>query len=664
MDDKTTIKLSGHRLVAVYRVVMAVLSLWIDFCVFKICKTLGVQHHIAALLLASSYVTLTFQTRTFSNSFEALLFVTLIMLILRCMTNDQKCVRQRSVSKLLLETDHTKDTTSDIRDNTSSVEEDLDSSFNDLHRIAFVLRKRNRDIDVETKAKGKKRQAKSKATYSPYATDSDDMVTHLKEETQVMEEQENSKMQEIGMNRRGEWKYSEIRETGPAATGEQKDMEIREIGMNRRGEQKYSEICETGPTATGDQKNIERREIGMIETEQKYSYLYVSLLALTIIVGIFNRPTFVLFAICPCLWLTDHFRLEGHLLQLKRLIVLGVTMLMVTALLATMDTVYYNNIELASLCTLHGWRHLIENSVITPLHFLSYNMYPSNLTTHGRHPFYTNLLVNMPLLFGPMLIYLTKYIVTMFPMNLSVVKIRTETDSHSVHSDKSIGGPSISVNESIASRFKGAIWVFITVPTVLLSCFPHQEPRFLVPLLPLVVISTVILSDKLRRTFWIVFILFNIVLSCVFGILHQGGILPCLMRLQQITQKEDEEKSNTSMLIIFSHTYMPPKHVLVSRRPNLELLDLKGNSLQIVVNKLIEHRNNSDSMGYVKSKVFLVLPGTLVAEFKSKYSNHVVFKSEEKFFPHLSFEDPPDIKLVDSLNAFVDLISLYMIEIE
>ena len=37
----------------------------------------------------------------------------------------------------------------------------------------------------------------------------------------------------------------------------------------------------------------------------------------------------------------------------------------------------------------------------TPANSFKYNSDPANLAQHGLHPWYTHLLVNMPMLFGP-----------------------------------------------------------------------------------------------------------------------------------------------------------------------------------------------------------------------------------------------------------------------
>lgn len=43
--------------------------------------------------------------------------------------------------------------------------------------------------------------------------------------------------------------------------------------------------------------------------------------------------------------------------------------------------------------------------VLTPLNFLSYNITPSNLAAHGLHPRWLHVVVNLPMIVGPGLLY-------------------------------------------------------------------------------------------------------------------------------------------------------------------------------------------------------------------------------------------------------------------
>lgn len=78
---------------------------------------------------------------------------------------------------------------------------------------------------------------------------------------------------------------------------------------------------------------------------------------------------------------------------------------------------------------------------------------------------------------------------------------------------------------------------------------PHQEARFLCPLLvPLVMIYTW-KQDRIPTSFWTIWILFNVITAYVFGVIHQGGIFPTLGFLhRQISGLKDCHVSNSGDL--------------------------------------------------------------------------------------------------------------------
>lgn len=68
-----------------------------------------------------------------------------------------------------------------------------------------------------------------------------------------------------------------------------------------------------------------------------------------------------------------------------------------------------------------------------------------------------------------------------------------------------------------------------------LSIIPHQEARFLCPLLvPLVLIYTW-KQIRLPAFFWVIWLIFNIITTYIFSVVHQGGIVPTMAFLQRQT---------------------------------------------------------------------------------------------------------------------------------
>ena len=140
-----------------------------------------------------------------------------------------------------------------------------------------------------------------------------------------------------------------------------------------------------------------------------------------------------------------------------------------TALLAIgLDTIFYTPGPIA-------WADLIFRPVITPLNNFRYNMSPANLAQHGLHPWYQHLLANLPLLLGPATLLL--------------------------------------FNPLRSLRLYSAI-----SGIVVLSIFHHQEARFLLPTVPLI-LSSVKLPERRAtlRAFTVAWVLFNVALGILMG---------------------------------------------------------------------------------------------------------------------------------------------------
>lgn len=139
--------------------------------------------------------------------------------------------------------------------------------------------------------------------------------------------------------------------------------------------------------------------------------------------------------------------------------------------------------------------------VVTPLNAFLYNLDSSNLALHGLHPRYLHALVNLPLLLGPVL----------------VLRLR----------------PS-------------AQWL---VPLALLSLAPHQEPRFLLPLVAPAIVTG---ATTLPWRTWEVVLHGGYHAVCVgfFGFFHQAGIVSAVQSLRPGDS------------VAFWKTYPPPMHLV------------------------------------------------------------------------------------------------------
>ena len=212
------------------------------------------------------------------------------------------------------------------------------------------------------------------------------------------------------------------------------------------------------------------------------------------VLGTFNRITFPAFLVVPAVQLVPH--LFVRTLRIPVLLVAGITTLLIAI---TVDTEIYTN-------TRPHLRSLFDSSVITPWNNFVYNSDPKNLAQHGLHPFWQHFGANLPQLIGPAL-------------------------------------PLVILSSRMNSLFWSAI---IGIGT--LSCIKHQEARFLLPAVPLL-LSSIKIPTKFTRAWVASWIIFNVVLGFLFGFYHQAGIVPA--------QRFIEKQQNVGQ-VYWWKTYSPP----------------------------------------------------------------------------------------------------------
>ncbi|KAI0585978.1 GPI mannosyltransferase 4 [Pyrenophora tritici-repentis] len=241
-----------------------------------------------------------------------------------------------------------------------------------------------------------------------------------------------------------------------------------------------------------------------------------SLLGFMAVVGVFNRITFPAFLIVPATTLLPHFRRKPF-----SLVFLAAVALFTAFLAICVDTAFYTPGEFA-------FSKVFTAAIITPFNNFIYNSDSANLAQHGIHPRYQHFLVNLPQLLGPaapLLFFLRRAHVTM----------------------------------NLVSALSGI---------ALLSIFPHQEARFLLPAVPLI-LSSIRLPSPRFKTPWIVsWIIFNLALGMLMGLYHQGGIVPVQMHIA---------KTNETVTHAFWwKTYSPPIWLLNGKNEELTTVDLMG----------------------------------------------------------------------------------------
>lgn len=111
-----------------------------------------------------------------------------------------------------------------------------------------------------------------------------------------------------------------------------------------------------------------------------------------------------------------------------------------------------------------------------------------------------------------------------------------------------------------------------------LSLFSHQEARFLLPAVPLILSSIRLPAPRFRKAWIATWIIFNLALGVLMGVYHQGGIVPVQMHIA----KTDEVVDNA----FWWKTYSPPIWLLNGKNENLTTVDLMGIPRQEMLGKV------------------------------------------------------------------------------
>lgn len=366
-----------------------------------------------------------------------------------------------------------------------------------------------------------------------------------------------------------------------------------------------------------------------------HSYLLGAIVA----AGFFNRPTFLAFALAPLSLWGIHRALE--LGGIKALIQEALVLLPGAALAAILfvatDSWYFSSLSRST------------GVVLTPVNFLYYNLDPQNLARHGTHARLTHLAVNGFLLFGGLHAHA-----------LRAAWQQLHTCLRAVPQTGLLRAPSA---QGLFSSSKSYLLLLYFTPLLLLSAFSHQEARFLIPLLvPLVLLS----SPQTQPIPWKgTLVLFNILGSLIFGCLHQGGLVPGLKYLEQVVHAPALSGTNTHYTLIFTHTYMPPRHLLhlSGLGSSVEVVDMGGAEDWVLCQALNNFSRQPACQlvgGPWPCRLFVVTPGT---NRHALEKCHFPLKNETLLFPHLTLEDPPALSSLLS-GAWRTNLSLHIIELE
>ncbi|XP_054722840.1 GPI mannosyltransferase 4-like [Uloborus diversus] len=342
--------------------------------------------------------------------------------------------------------------------------------------------------------------------------------------------------------------------------------------------------------------------------------LVTYMLGITLTLGIFNRPTFICFAIYPLtVWIYSLSKTKCNCItKLKLFCSFCLSILSLSICLISIDSFYYTKGNF--LFNIIAEKNL-KGLVLTPVNFLLYNTNKANLGAHGLHPLWLHICVNIPLLFSV-------YGVVILLHFLKILRNTAHKWDYMFH-----------------------VLLFVT-PLLLLSLIPHQEPRFLVPLItPLSLLCSYhFLHYYLKNKFFIcLWCIFNIGGVIFYGFFHQGGVFLSLSHIHTFIHAQNNS------VVVYYKTFMPPYYLLAMKEKHLvgNIHDFSGkelSELQFGVENIVS--------GTYPDSLFIVVPFELsisVQNFsifsKYKYVQH------DYFFPHLSTEHIPKLsKMINTLK--------------
>ncbi|KAI7496408.1 GPI mannosyltransferase 4 [Hortaea werneckii] len=291
------------------------------------------------------------------------------------------------------------------------------------------------------------------------------------------------------------------------------------------------------------------------------------------VLGISNRITFPVFLLVPGMRL-----LPDLVAKPWRLLVILLAGSLTALMAVATDTEYYAGSRL-------NFSTLFQDCILTPYNNMLYNMNSANLAQHGSHPFWQHFSANLPQLLGPAI-----------PLLLS------------------------------SSRKNILFWSGIT-GIAILSCFNHQEARFLLSAVPLLLASIRLPdSPKLRQTWLGTWILFNVFAATIFGLYHQAGVLPVQDWIRQ-------HEANSISHVFWWKTYSPPRWVLGHANAQINTTDLMGMSGPQMMERL---GNNFSCEQGAANDVLLVAPNsaTFLDAFTTRAEGEVSELSFDLAFSH------------------------------
>lgn len=268
-----------------------------------------------------------------------------------------------------------------------------------------------------------------------------------------------------------------------------------------------------------------------------------SLVGFIVTLGTFNRPTFPCFALVPCIyWLHESYKRNSSSFRLtiqRAVIPLIITSSLMFAAISCYDTYYYRDYEIVSdilndfsrLRLEQFYKKLRSNWIVTPYNFLVFNTNVTNLSKYGIHKPYTHLLLNLPLAFNSLAI--------VFYGRLYAHLVGSGIRRLLFHSH----------------RITAMMFISAITSILLLSLIPHQEFRFLAPIvIPLVyTCASDIYHNKRLLGLWFVA---NFLLIYFYARIHQSGVTSALLDLD-LTLKDIQNSKDSSVVSVIAANWYP-----------------------------------------------------------------------------------------------------------
>ena len=364
-------------------------------------------------------------------------------------------------------------------------------------------------------------------------------------------------------------------------------------------------------------------------------------LSLILVTGVFTRPTFLIFVFIPfsyCFFKSSKFQIKTLFRNMLEIFFFCSSLMLMYIII---DSIYFQCLDISSFLVFQDlnsqrlFEILQNNLTITPLNFLMYNLKSENLAQHGIHNRLTHVLINAPCLF------LGLAFLAYFDVIRSILRIKFELAKH------------LSTEKSLVLLSSSMFSIFI------LSLFPHQEARFLIPLIvPLVVLYAprLVKYKVLIVIFWVIP---NIGLTHFWGTVHQAGVVPAILATRNKLISPHLENGD-AVTAIFWKSYMPPRFLFgIPMHGNITNRNTAGDALSLETSlfsvvdlagasekelhsnlKMIFGSRNGSQCSSRKNYVYLFAPGSVIrgSECSTKsFELHPVLV----MWPHFSGEHPP-----------------------